>query len=313
MDFNNTIRFALLGSLLTSTLVSANTAEKAYPGFNFSQIGIQNITYKETLKNFATIGDLTSEIDVNNTVLVASSYTHLYDDWGFTLTTQGTLLHDITSDSWSVKGYGVVQTNDSKIAPSDLQTSAVKHFDNGNFLRFGGQLKSLSFTRSNLVSGDGSESLNRDIRNSDKYFADSEPPQLGDFAGAIQEDLTYMNIIVGAGHNSLFLNNKSPLYWFANATLSTPLYFVAQNTQIQADYGVEDITASLNGYEVQATAGLGLKLSKGVAVSLSFNVSQASYKEASKTFDDDGVTRTAAIPDVEFGGYQATLGITWIN
>ena len=304
----------LITALICSPQALAKKGEKGYAGFNYSQIGMQSLTYTETLSDFAGIADLKSEFDVNNLVLTASSYTHLFDNVGFLLSSQSNLVNDIAGDKWTVDGYGTVQTNDSKITPSDIQTSGIWHFNNGNYLLLGGQVKTLSFTRSNLAPGEGADDLNTDIQVSDQYFDKTFKPQIVSFKGAIQEDLTYMNAIAGFGHHSLWGNNNSPFYYYYNATVSTPVYYIAQNTNLLEQFDVEEITGSFNGFEVQANAGVGFEMIEGVALSFTVNYSMAAYDEINtKVSLPDNETATAAIPDVDLSGYQLTLGVTWIN
>lgn len=307
------IGLSVITALLCANSAFAKDQDKKYAGFNYSQVGMQSLTYKETLKDFAGIGDLKSEFDANNLVLTAASYTHLFDNVGFLLSSQSNLVNDIASDKWKVSDYGVVQTNDSKITPSDLQTSGIWHFNNGNYLLLGGQVKTLSFTRSNLELGDGAAQLNEDIRVSDRYFDKNFKPQIVNFRGAIQEDLTYLNAVAGVGHNSLWSNNNSPFYYFYNATISTPLYYIAQNTNLLEQFDVEEITGSFNGFEIQANAGVGFEMVEGIAFSLSMNYAMSAYDEINTKVDLNGETVTAAIPNVDLSGYQITLGITWIN
>ena len=306
----------VLSLLALSLALSANakSKEEQYSSFNYSHLGMQNLTYKETLKNFAYQGDLASEFDVSNIILTAASYTHLYDDVGFLLSTQSNFINDITSDNWTVGGYGTVQTNDAKLTPSDLQTNAIWHFDNGSYLLFGGQLKLLNFTRSNLEIGEGADALNEAIRVSDEYFSQSFKTQISNFTGAIQEALTFFNALVGIGHNSLFdLRSNRVFYWHASATISTPMYYIAQNTNLQEQFDVEEITGAFSGYEFQANAGVGFEMLEGIALSFAVNYNVAAYDEINKDVQRDGETLTAAIPNIDMSGFQLSFGITWIN
>lgn len=226
---------------------------------------------------------------------------------------QSNLINDITSDNWTVEGYGSVQTNDSKITPSDIQTNMIWHFANGSYAVLGGQLKLLNFTRSNLQKGEGADALNQAIRISDEYFDKDFKPQIENFRGAIQEDLTFINAIAGLGYNSLFNQRANDVfYWYARSTVSTPLYYIAQNTSLQEQFGVEDITGSFSGFELQALAGGGEML-EGIALSFEVNYNMAAYDEINTEIQREGETLTAAIPNVDLSGFQMSLGITWIN
>jgi hypothetical protein len=318
MEIKDMYKKTGIGLAVVTTLLCANSAfakseEKKYAGFNYSQVGMQSLTYKETLKDFARIGTLETEFEVNNLVLTAASYTHLFDNIGFLLSSQSNLVSDIAADSWKLDDFGELQTNDSKIALSDLQTSGVWHLNSGNYLLLGAQVKTLNFTRSNIEQGEDADEYNRFIREESEYAVREFQPIIRSFRGAIQEDLTYLNAIVGVGYNSLWSNDNSPFYYFYNATASTPLYYIAQNTSLLEDFGIEEITGSFNGVEVQANAGVGFEMVEGIAFSLTMNYSMAAYDEINTKTNFRGESVTAAIPNVDLSGYQITLGITWIN
>lgn len=313
MRIASAAKLAIVGAALCSSTVVAKSTNNEFKGFNFTHIGVQTLTYKETLQDFATMGDLESEFEVTNTVLSALSYTHLFDNYGLLLTTQSNVSNEIAADNWTISGFGSVQTNDSKISPSDLQTTAVIHFEHGNYLLLGGQLKTLNFTRSNIEMGEGAADLNEAIRVSDAYFDKTFKPQIVNFKGAIQEDLIFFNAVVGIGHHSQFKNQNSPMYWYANTTISTPLYYVAQNTSLTEQFGIDSITGAFSGYEFQANAGLGIEMVENIFLSFGLNYSMAAYDEINKEVTINGETATAAIPNVDLSGYQVTLGITFIN
>ncbi|NVK24029.1 MAG: hypothetical protein HWE10_03800 [Gammaproteobacteria bacterium] len=88
MRLNTVCSVFAIAALGSSMALQAKSKEDQYVGFNYSHFGVQNLTYKETLDNFAAQGDLSSEFDVSNVVLTAASYTHLFDNVGFLLSIQ---------------------------------------------------------------------------------------------------------------------------------------------------------------------------------------------------------------------------------
>ncbi|MDC2888946.1 hypothetical protein [Psychrosphaera algicola] len=111
-----------IATCISLVLVSMNCSaeDKNYPGLNSTQVGMQTIRYQESLKDFAGIGDLATDISVTNTVLYASSYTSLTGKWGFLLNTKSDVTKEYTKDTWSVGEYGIVQQNTSKLSLADM-------------------------------------------------------------------------------------------------------------------------------------------------------------------------------------------------
>jgi hypothetical protein len=185
-------------------------------------------------------------------------------------------------------------------------------------LTFGAQLKSIQFVRSNfdLINPAASE-LNNDIRVSDKYFTDSNPPQIVKSPLAIEEDLTYFNLVAGLGYNSAFAVKRKKLTWRVGAELALPMLATAKNSALEQQYGVESIEGNFNGYEMRLSAGLNYEFKKGLAVSMNADYNVAAYDEINTSVKAETgsgiVNRTAAIPDIEMSSFQLTLGVTWIN
>jgi len=305
-----------LFSLCLTTQAFAESDKNLYPGLNSTELGIQHVTYKETLKDFVDLGDLSTDISVNNTIIYASSYTNLSEKWGFMLTTQSNITKEYTKDDWRMENFGVVQTNTSKVNFSDLFATGVYHVNRQVYATFGGQLKTIGFVRSNFEAVDPAAGLLNDaIRVSDKYFTDPNPPQISSNPlAAVEEDLTYINGIAGLYYNSAFANKRRPLTWHAGGSVSLPFYVTAKNSALEQQYGIETIDESFNGYAVRLTAGLSYEFSKGLAVVFNAGYMFGAYDEMSTKFTDDtGAERTAAIPNIEVTSSKLSLGILWIN
>lgn len=307
------LRCLVLPISLISTIALAEEKPIKYPGLNSTQIGVQSITYSETNANFAGLGDLSTEVEATNTILFASSYTHLYDNFGFWLNTQSSINKEIVQDEWSVEGYGAVQSNSNKLDVSDLTALGVYHLEREYFVTFGVQLKSLKFVRANFQGIGDFARLNTDIRNSDQYFQDPNPPQISTQRLAIEEDQTYINGVIGINYNSAFAAKKRPLNFHAGANFSTSMYTIAQNSDIQSTYGIDSIEDSFHGYELRINSGMSYEFKKGLAVTFNANYVLQKADEMSTTFVDDGIERTAAIPEIEYTSLQFTLGLLWIN
>jgi len=306
--------FLVLPFICTSVLAETSNKNN-YPGLNSTEIGVQNITYKESLSDFAGIGDLSTEVEVSNTVITASSYTNLSEKWGFLLNSQSNATREFADDEWKVDGFGKVLSNSNKIGINELTAQGVYHLDQKTYLTVGGQLKTLGFVRSNFNPIGQASDLNKAIRESDRYFADSNPPQIIEERYAIEEDLTFINAIAGIHYNTAFSAERKRLTWRAGAVLSTPLLYSAKNTSLEQQLGVETIDDSFTGYELRLNAGVSYELVAGLALTLSADYSMAEHDEINTKATDpiSGNERTAAIPEIEQTSLQFTLGLLWIN
>lgn len=314
---------SILGCFCLIFSINAYAAERAYPGLNSTQIGVQNIEYQESLSSFADIGDLTTNFSVTNTVLFASSYTHIDGVWGFLLNTKSDISKEYAKDTWSISGYGDVQSNTSKLGLADLVAQGVYHYRDEFYLTSGGQVKTLGVVRSNFKAIGNAPELNRAILDSDKYLTDPRPPQIVDAPLAIEEDITFINAVFGAHYNTAFAKNRKRMTWSIGADVALPLYTTAKNSQVEQTYGLETIDATFNGFEARLNAGLMFELKKGLALTLNADYMVARYGEMNKTFqwqyvdetsgNQFSLERTAAIPDIEMSAAQITLGILWIN
>lgn len=306
----------LIGGLLLLPCVSVFAAEdKTYPGMTSTQIGFQNVSYKETLADFATIGDLSTDISVTNAVIYTASYTHLFDKWGLYMNSQASLSQDVTADSWEVEGFGPVQKNNSKVHYSDLVAQGAYHFTDELLFTFGGQAKTLSFTRWDFEAVQpAADDLNVAIQTSDKYKFDPNPPKVARFEGAIQEDLNFFNGVVGVYYNSAFRKNRSRLNFFASGTFAVPVYYSAQNSALSKQYDLDSITGSFNGYEAHLSGGVSFEIKKGLAVTFTTDYMMSAFDEINTSVKgSDNITRTAAIPNIDLTSLQFSLGLTWIN
>ena len=301
--------------LICTPVFAKESNKNHYPGLNSTEVGMQNITYKESLADFAGIGDLSTEVEVSNTVISASSYTNFSEKWGFLLSSQSNATREFADDEWSVEGYGKVLSNSNKIGINELTAQGVYHLDQMTYVSFGGQLKTLGFVRSNFNPVGQAEDVNEAIRVSDRYFADSNPPQILEERFAIEEDLTFINAIAGIHYNTAFANGRKRLTWRAGAVLSTPLLYSAKNTALELQFGVETIEDSFTGYELRFNAGVSYELVSGLALTLNADYAFADHDEINtKTTDPiSGNERTAAIPNIEQSSLQFTLGLLWIN
>ncbi|MDO6719238.1 hypothetical protein Q4575_07505 [Psychrosphaera sp. 1_MG-2023] len=307
-----------IATCISLVLVSMNCSaeDKNYPGLNSTQVGMQTIRYQESLKDFAGIGDLATDISVTNTVLYASSYTSLTGKWGFLLNTKSDVTKEYTKDTWSVGEYGIVQQNTSKLSLADMVAQGVYHVDDEFYVAFGGQLKTIGFVRSNFETIGRAAELNNEIRESDKYFTDPNPPQILTSPLAIEEDLTYFNAIAGIHYNTAFSNARKRLTWHVGANLALPVLATAKNSQLEQQYGIESIDESFNGFEARLNAGVSYEIKKGIALTFNADFMMAQFSEMSTTFKDEnsgGIERTASIPDIDMSGTQFSFGILWIN
>lgn len=305
---------ALATLSLSASLVAEE--ERRFPGLNSTQLGMQTIHYQETLQSFADIGDLTTDITVTNTVLFASSYTSLEGRWGFLLNSKSDVAKEYTKDTWNVSGFGNVQRNTSKLSLAEIVAQGVYHLDDEVYIAFGGQLKTIGFVRSNFEAIGEASDLNKQIRESDKYFLDPNPPQILTSPLAIEEDLTYFNAMAGIHYNTAFSAQRKRFTWHVGANLALPVYSTAKNSQLEQQYGIETIDDSFNGFEARLNAGISYELKKGVALTIDADFMLAHFNEMSKTFTDESsgnIERTASIPEIDMSGTQISFGILWIN
>jgi len=313
-------KFLILVPLYSAVGFAAESPKSPYPGLNSTEVGIQNVSYKETLKDFAGIGDLSTDISVNNTVVYASSYTNISENWGFMLNTQSSATSEFTKDEWTIAGFdGAVQKNTSKLGVNDLIASGVYHIQREVYATFGAQLNTVRFLRSNFEAVEPNASaVNEAIRVSDQYFTDPNPPQItSNPLAAVEEDLTFVNGVLGIYYNTAFSAQKRPLTWRAGASLSMPMYVSAKNSALEQQYQIESIEDSFNGYALKLNAGLSYEFTKGLAVTLNADYMISEYDEINTKFMEDvggqQIERTAAIPDIEMSSMQFTLGLLWIN
>ena len=312
-------KLLVLLPIFSAATMAAEAEKNPYPGLNSTEIGLQSISYKETLSNFADIGDLSTDISVTNTVVYASSYTNFSEKWGFMLTTQSNATSEFTNDEWELEGFGAVQNNTSKLTMNDLFATGVYHIQGEMYATFGAQLKTIRFLRTNFEAVEPvATTVNDAIRVSDKYFTDPNPPQItsNPLAG-VEEDLTFINGIAGIYYNTAFAAKKRPLTWRVGASLSVPLLMTAQNSALEQQYQIDSIDDSFNGYAVRLMAGTSYEFTKGFALTLNANYMIGAYDEINTRFTDNSggtpVERTAAIPDVDLSSLQFTLGVLWIN
>lgn len=89
--------------ILCSSMTKANNQSS----YSEIKIGLENITYSETLNNVAGLGQLSQSIDVTNPTVRQISYSSVNDNWGLYIETAST----ISTETWSLDTFGEIQSN----------------------------------------------------------------------------------------------------------------------------------------------------------------------------------------------------------
>jgi hypothetical protein len=87
-------KFLSLLFILCSSVTNANNQAS----YSEIKIGVENISYSETLNNLAGLGRLSQAIDITNPTIRQTSYSDINKHWGFYIKTASTISTDISTE-----------------------------------------------------------------------------------------------------------------------------------------------------------------------------------------------------------------------
>lgn len=318
--------------LLSLTAISTSALAKPQPSFSELKLGVENITYSESLGNFVTLGELSQSVSVANSVVRQVSYSGIDEHWGFYVESSATLSADITTESWAIGEFGNVQQNAFKIKANDIGGKVAYHYNANLQFTVGSKIYMSSFTRSNFEfvqpgadafdqalievslaehAGDENADIARFLLPS-QVVTDARTPQQNlhtDISPVVSVTEDQMSLLLTFGIKfdtrlqASAAESNNNFSWYIESELDLPAYTEVQSTK----FNTTSLTDSFNGWGVSAKFGVRYHFTDAIALVASVD---ALYKERDvmKGSLDRGRLR---VPNIEYSNVSYTTGIYW--
>lgn len=314
--------------------------------YSHFSIGSSNVTYSESLGNFAGT-TFESDFSTNGVSQRSGGYTAVAEDsrYGFIIATQSTLIaseglelwnanwdHD---DSGSNDGVKTVQTDQASLNQANLDLLAVYHLKNGVYFLAGMHYQKISFTRFDFQSTSHTSNFSDyTLDNSTTYINLKDEIENGsgsvtfsdgttvttdaDLRDALRfnpeaqtpvvaEDLTSFNIVGGIGYDSFFVDRKPGVRYKAHLYMGTPLYLHVLNTNVGGtDRSLSEVLSG--GIDLSSTASIGYQFSEKISVMGSLTVLHAERESISVT---NSAGQKVSLPDNTFTAIIPELTFFW--
>ncbi|KZN48088.1 hypothetical protein [Pseudoalteromonas luteoviolacea] len=314
---------ALFG-LFSSVAVNADTTVNAEPLPSFSEIrlGFETINYNESLSDVAGFGELSQSVSVTNPTIRQLSYTGIDDKWGYYIGSAATIATSIDSETWSLKDFGAIQSNDFKVKANEIAFTGAYNYTPAMQITMGMRIYTSSFTRSNFkFVNPGATRFDQALQ--DLPRDEHDPVARFDLPGqakdgddllqnnpasivsvvSVTEDQMGVLASLGARYDSKLSKSFENLSWYAEGEITVPVYSHVQNTKFETT----SLTDSFNGWGVMARAGVRYQVAEHIAFMTGIDTY---YKERSAVSEEVN-GRRYRVPNTEYSNISITAGLQW--
>ena len=340
MNFNQAVFMTML-----VLLAASSHAQYKNTSYSYLAIGSNQISYSESLPNFAG-ASFKSELSTYALAQRSGSYTAVSETsrFGFLIVSQSTLIaadgFEDWNASWDSDNDGsngsakTVQTDQSSINQANLDLLGVYHFKNGLYLTAGLHYQKVSFTRFDFKSTDNTSDFSDfTLANSTTYqnilkaisdngsytysngttvTTEAEAEEQSRFnpeaqTPVVAEDLTAFNLVAGISYDSFFIDRKPGMRYKLSMTLGSPVYLHVLNTNVQgSDRSLSESFSG--GIDFSGNASIGYQFSPKVSVLASLSVKHAEREAISVT---NSTGQRISLPDNTFTVITPEVAFFW--
>ncbi|WP_017446769.1 hypothetical protein [Gayadomonas joobiniege] len=298
--------------LILAGLSTPLAAEEKLLSYSDIELGIESISYHETIEQFEGYGELKQSIQVLNPTTRNSAYIALSEKFGLYLDGAATFAPSIETETWSLGEFGDIQQNDFKIEQNELAFRVSYKMTEQHRVILGVRLSSLDFIRSHFeYVQPGADAFNAKLK---EDFPDDETKQFYLPGHGVEE--RYRSHIAVSESQDEFMGVISYRYepnerpgvgnfsWYFGTELAIPAYSVIQNTTIEG----ESLEATFNGYSLMAKLGLRYQVVDHLSLLATVSGYYKYRDVVTKHYQGDA---KVSVPEVELYNNAFTLGLRW--